>query len=113
MAKNLKSQLAEVFGGGGQVAPGGTGAVLTQPSGIDMELASQVLRQVSLDAVNRDLGVIAAREVADELERQGLRAADFANLPDFPAVVARRIVARLSRSESFAEAFRQHLGMRG
>lgn len=113
MAKDLKAQLKEVFGGGGQVAPGGTGAVLTRPSGIDMELAAQVLRKVSLDSISRDLGAIAAREVANELDRHGLKPSDFADLPDFPLVVAKRIVARLTKSEEFAKSFRQYLGMRG
>ena len=84
MPKDLKTQLENVFGGGGQVAPGGTSAVLTRPSGIDMELATQVLRQVQLDVVQRDLGAIMAREVANELERHGLKPSDFAELPDFP-----------------------------
>lgn len=113
MSKDIKSQLEDVFGGGGQVAPGGTGAVLTRPSGIDLEIATQVLRQVALDSIDRDLGAVAAREVANELERHGLKPADFAHLPDFPPIVAQRIVSRLVKSEEFARAFRKYLGMRG
>lgn len=113
MSKDLKAQLEDVFGGGGQMAPGGTGAVLTRPSGIDMELAQQILRQVALDAIMRDLGAVAAREVADELTRHGLKPSDFVNLPDFPSIAAKRIVARLAQSEEFARAFRKYLGMRG
>lgn len=113
MVKDLKDQLEDVFGGGGQVAPGGTGAVLTKPSGIDMELATQLLKQMSLDAVFRDLGAVAAREVADEMDRHALKPSDFANLPDFPMVVAKRIVARLVGSEEFSRSLQKYLGMRG
>lgn len=113
MATNLKDQLMEVFGGGGQVAPGGTAAILVRPSTIDMELAAQVVKRTSMDRVCRDLGAVAAREVADELQRQGLKPADFATLEDLPQVVAKRIAVRLLRSEEFSRSFLQHLGMRG
>jgi hypothetical protein len=112
VGKDLKSELQEVMGGGGQLAPGGTAAVLTRPSGLDLELATRIVRQIPLDSINRDLGAIAAREVADELQRHGLKAADIASLPDLPQLVARRLVARLVRSDEFARSFTQHLLMR-
>ena len=107
-----RHQLEDVFGGG-QVAPGGTGAILTQPSALSASLAEEVVKQMPLDAVYRDLGAVAARVVADEMDIKMLRPADFANLSDLPGVVAARIVEHLGKSEEFAASFRRHLKARG
>lgn len=113
MRSDIKKQLEDVFGGGGQMAPGGTAAVLVTPSGISMELAAQAVRKMSMDRVFRDIGAIAAREVANELESQGLRPADYANLEDLPRVVGKRITSYLLRSEEFSRALLQALQARG
>lgn len=113
MHSTIKRQLEDVFGGGGQVAPGGTGAVMVRPSTISMELAAQAVRQMPMDRAFRDIGAILAREVADELERQGLRPADYANLDDLSQVVGRRVTSYLLRSEEFSRALLQGLQARG
>jgi hypothetical protein len=113
MDSELERQLTEVFGGGMNVAPGGTGAVLTRPSKLSMGVAEQAVRGMPLDGVYRDLGAVAARVLADELEARSLRAADYANLPDLPKVVAKRLVGYLLRSEEFARSFSEHLSARG
>lgn len=113
MINELKRRLEEIFGGNMNVAPGGTGAVLTRPSKLSLEVTQQVVRAMPLDGVYRDIGAVAARFVADELERNSLRAADYANLPDLPEVVAKRIVGHLLRSEEFARSFSEHLSARG
>jgi hypothetical protein len=113
MDKRLRQQLEDVFGTGAQPAPGGTGAVLIRPSKLSMDLADQVVREMPLDDLYRGLGAVAARLVADELEKRGLRPADFANLPDLPAVVAKRVGGYLLRSSEFSEAFIQNLTARG
>lgn len=111
--RDFKTQLEDVFGGGGQVAPGGTAAVLTSPSKIDRELVAQVVKQVPLDAICKDIGAVAAREIANALQQYGLRPADFTDQPDLPAMVAKRIVGRLIRSEEFSRSFTKYLSMRG
>ena len=103
----------DVFGSAMQVAPGGTGAVLTRPSTISLEIAKQAVQAMPLDALYRDFGAVAARVVADELESRALRAADYANLPELPEVVAKRVVGYLIRSEEFSRAFIQALSARG
>lgn len=113
MDAKLREQLVEVFGGDMNVAPGGTGAVLTRPSKLSMEVAQQAVRSMPMDGLYRDVGAIAARVLADELERRSLRAADYANLPDLPKVAAKRIVGYLLRSEEFARSFSEHLSARG
>lgn len=95
------------------VAPGGTGAVLIRPSKLSFEVAQQTVRAMPLDGLYRDVGASAARVLADELESRSLRPADYANLPDLPKAVAKRIVGYLLRSEEFARSFSEHLAARG
>lgn len=113
MDRDLKDQLTEIFGGNMNVAPGGTGAVLTTPSTLSMELAQQVLKAMPLDALYREMGSAAAQHLADELEAKGLRAADYAQLEDLPKVVAKRLVGYLLRSTEFARGFTETLKARG
>lgn len=113
MDGKLKRQLNEIFGGAMMAAPGGTGAVLTRPSKLSLEVAQQSVKSMPLDQVYRDLGAVSARVLADELESRALRPADYAALPELPKVVAKRLVGYLLRSEEFARAFSEHLAARG
>jgi len=113
MNRALRQQLDEIFGASMNVAPGGTGAVLTRPSKLSLDVADQVVRRMPLDGLYRDVGAVAARVLADELEQASLRPADYADLPDLPKVVAKRIVGYLLRSEEFARSFSEYLAARG
>lgn len=113
MGSELEQQLKEVFGGDMNVAPGGTAAVLTRPSKLSLDVATQAVRTMPLDGLYRSVGTIAAQTLADELESRSLRPADYANLPDLPKVTAKRIVGYLLRSEEFARSFSEHLSARG
>ena len=113
MNPELERQLEEVFGGDMNVAPGGTGAILTRPSKLSLDVAVQAVRAMPLDGLYRDVGAVAARVLADELEARSLRPADYANLPDLPRVAAKRIVGYLLRSDEFAQALKQGLTARG
>jgi len=113
MDKELRRQLEEIFGGNMNVAPGGTGAILNRPSQLSLEVAQQAVKAMPLDQMYRDIGSIAARVLADELEKRSLRPADYANLPDLPKVAAKRVVGYLLRSEEFARSFTEHLMSRG
>lgn len=113
MDDNLKRQLGEVFGGNMNVAPSGTAAVLTRPSTLSMEVADKAVRTMSLDRLYRDFGAVAGRTVADQLESMNLRPADYANLPDLPHTVAKRVVSYLLKSEEFARALKKSLTARG
>jgi hypothetical protein len=113
MDDQLERQLTEIFGGNMNVAPGGTGAVLTTPSELDLEIAGQSVKAMPLDGLYRDFGAVAARVVADELESRQLRAADYAALEELPRLVSKRIVGYLLRSDEFSRSFRRHLAARG
>lgn len=69
--------------------------------------------QVDLDGVLRDLGTVAARALADDLEQKALKPSDYAAIGDLSAVVAARIAKTLLKSEAFARAFTEQLLMRG
>jgi len=96
-----------------QASPGGTGEVYVSPSGIDREIAGNAVKQLDMSAVFRDFGAVAARELANALERYALRAADYKDEPDIPAQVAKMLAAELPKSEAFVRAFRTHLETRG
>jgi len=113
MDDKLRQQLNEIFGGAMNVAPGGTGAVLTRPSKLSMDIAQQAVKEMPLDGIYRGLGSVAAEVLANELEMKALRPADYANLPDLPKVVAKRLVSYLLRSEKFARSFSESLAARG
>lgn len=113
MDRKLEQDLREVFGGGMNVAPGGTGAILTRPSKLSLDVAAEAVKTMPLDGVYRDLGTVVARALADELEGRSLRAADYADLPDLPKVAAKRVVSYLMRSDEFAQALKQGLSVRG
>jgi hypothetical protein len=113
MDGKLKHELNEIFGGAMNVAPGGTGAVLIRPSKLSLDVAQQAVRGMPLDGLYRDIGAVAARVLADEMESRSLRPADYADIPELPKVVAKRIVGYLLRSEEFARSFSDHLTARG
>ena len=104
--------LSEIFAPVG-AGPGGTATTLISPSSIDGDIVRMVADQVDLDGVLRDLGTIAARALADELEQKALKPSDYAAIGDLSVVLAARIVKALSKSESFARAFTEQLLMRG
>lgn len=108
-----RTALLEVFGDPTNVAPVGTGAVLTRASTLDKELAEKSVEGLDLSRVFRDLGAVAARELADELERRGLKPADFSSLDGLPKRVSKRLLDNLAASEVFTKSFREHLAMRG
>jgi hypothetical protein len=95
-------------------APVGTAKVLTSPSRLSNEAAEQACRTLDLDVVLRDLGAIAAREIATELESMGLRAADYSALEAIPKLMAKRLAdAVKSNPETFSKALVERLALRG
>ena len=109
----LRSQLAEVFGDPTNAAPAGTGAVLTSPSQLSFALVSQVVREMPMDSLFFQIGKLAARQLADQLERQGLKASDYAGVPELAQITAKRITSRLHASEQFAVGLVEGLMQRG
>lgn len=87
--------------------------VMTRASKLDMEFAEKVISVIPLDAVFRDLGVVVARELADEFERRGLKPSDYKHLEGLTQKVASKIAKNVTKSEVFNRALREHLGMRG
>jgi hypothetical protein len=67
-----------------------------------------------LDGAMRDLGGIVGRAIADEIEAEQLRPADYAAWPEISARARERIVKRLAAGcRNFDEALAQALGSRG
>lgn len=112
MKKTLIADLQEVFGVS-EVATT-TGFVMVRPSSISNELVAKVVREFPLEAVLKDLGVVAARELANYIEAMAMRPADYAGMPDLGIVVAERIMQALGKdSEAFTDALTAQLRNRG
>jgi hypothetical protein len=91
-----------------------TGKVMILPSGVTKDLASQAIEQIDLSIVMRDIGMILAREIANELERMALRPADYVDLPDMPQMVAARVAGELAAAPpEFLVALLDHIRLRG
>ena len=109
----LKAELSEVFGDPTNVAPGGTGAVLTTPSQLSQDLVSKIVSEMPMSILMEQIGKLAAMQIADELERQGLKPADYARVPDLPKKMAKRISGRIQGSELFLRGLVEGLTQRG
>ncbi len=90
----------------------GTAQVLTMPSDRDRKIAMSFLQDLQVEPIVRDLAIIAAREVANVLETNGLRASDYSDSTDMPAKVAAMVKKKIS-GEYFEAVFRDHLRNRG
>lgn len=107
MAK-LPKDLQEIFGSQGFFS--NTGSVMIAPSSITHQQASECVEKVNLSPLLRDLGLIMARELENELRTCGLRPADYAGLPNLPDILASRIAKALTKvPPEFANAFTDHL----
>lgn len=103
-AMGLKPKLQEVS----------TGMAMTNPTSISLEIAAAAIQEVDINPMIRDLGAIVGRELADELERLGMRPADYAGLPNNAEVMALKIASALVQMpDAFANALAETLRGRG
>lgn len=108
-----KRLLGEVFGDPTNVAPSGTGAVLTNPSKLSQDLVSGIVKEMSMDQVFYETGRLVAGFLADEIERKGLRTADYASVEGVAKLLARRITRRIQSSETFVDGLFEGMTQRG
>jgi hypothetical protein len=90
----------------------GTAQVLTTPSERDRKVAMNFLQDLQVEPIVRDLAIIAAREVANTLEANGTRAADYADTTDMAKKVAAMVKKQIG-GDYFQAVFRDHLRNRG
>jgi hypothetical protein len=110
--KEALEDLSRVFGR--PVVEVHTAVASVTPSSVSHAQARDVAKRCVLDGVLRDLGAIAARVVADELEASGLRAADYAQFDDVATIMQERIVKELQANpRKFSMALAEFLQMRG
>jgi hypothetical protein len=107
---DILTQLESVFGEGVV-----TGLSMIRPSPISKEQAAQAVKDFQLGPVLRDLGIVCAREIANELEGMGLRPADYLGMSDLVPTVIARLADALSGSPSevFQHSFLATLRLRG
>ena len=79
MTREVVDELAAVFGLNEGPIP--TGVVMTTPSSITREQAVQLAKSCRIRPIIRDLGALAAREMANELTAANLRPAKEARQP--------------------------------
>lgn len=111
--RQIRDELRNVFGL--QEGPIGTGTVLLTPSTVLKAQAIDIARRCPLRGVLRDLGAVAAREVANEMQASGLRPADYADHREIADIVLERIAKMLldDTGSEFAASVRDHLRVRG
>lgn len=91
-----------------------TGTVLITPDSISKDLVSKIVKEFPLEAVIRDIGVVAARELANHIEAKGLRAAGYAELPNLSETMSERLMQELGKEpQVFTDAFLTQLRARG
>jgi hypothetical protein len=87
--------------------------VLTTPSVLSLDIVAQLAREMPMDEVLYQAGKLLARQLADQLERQGLKASDYALVPELPKIVAKRMTGRIHSSAQFARGVVEGLMQRG
>ena len=108
MDEKTRSILKDVFG------EATTQQVLTTPTEMDGKRAEVLIEAMPIDLLLRDLGIVAARQVAEVISMAGLRPADFAGIPDIPqALVAKLVEALVMGDDRFFGAFAAQLAARG
>jgi hypothetical protein len=92
-----------------------TAHVLTLPSNISRDQAYELVKDVPLEPVLRDLAVCMARAISSELLAMALRPADYADLPDLPLMVIERLIEALAAKpeDAFIKPLIDHLKMSG
>jgi hypothetical protein len=91
-----------------------TAKIMILPAGVTKDLAAQAIEQIDLSPIMRDIGVIVAREISNELQAMALRPADYTDLPDMPQMVASRIAGELAAAPlEFVQALIEHIRIRG
>lgn len=94
--------------------PISTGVVLTTPDAMSQREALAAAEGVKLNGVLRDMGTLAGRALADELEVEQLRPADYSEWHELSVRVRERLVQRLARGcREFDEALAMALRGRG
>lgn len=91
-----------------------SGTVMIAPSGITIDLVTELLNTFELQPIMKDLGLIAARVLADKIEAMTLRPADYADLPDLATLLSQRLMHELAKDdETFANSLISNLRLRG
>lgn len=91
-----------------------TARVLVTPSEMAKKKAAQAIGKFPIEPIIRDLAAICARELANEWEGMGLRAADHADIPDVAKKVVKRLIDALAEiPEDFAVPLGEYLRLRG
>jgi hypothetical protein len=96
------------------VFEGIAGMVMTSTDSISRELVTRIVKEFPLEETLRDLGVVAARELANHIESKGLRPAAYAELPNLSEIISERLMQELGKEpQVFTDAFLVQLRARG
>lgn len=105
-------QLNDVFGL--SEGPVSTAVVLNTPGSILRAQAIVLAKECRVAPLTRDLGALAAAEMANEMMASNVRPADFADQEEIGKILRDRIIRELiERPENFYRALGEHLRSRG
>ena len=91
-----------------------TSNVLIAPSGDQRSQALRCVESCSITTILDALAHAVAEEVSNEMSAAGLRASDYAELPELPKIVAKRLIAELQKlPETFQKELKVALKLKG
>jgi len=111
--RRVRDELRNVFGVSESFTD--TATVLTTPSSVTKEQAIHTARKCPLHLM-RDLGALAARDMANELEAASLRPSDCVQFQEVIDIVRDRIIRDLldgPGADAFNKAMAEFLALRG
>jgi hypothetical protein len=112
--RKLYAELDSIFGAPHTEAFASTSQALNSPSEVSKELALQAIESMDLSQIMKDLGALVAGQIAIDLSAMSLKAADYANMPDMPQMVADRLGKEIQKAPTqFVAALIENLKLRG
>ncbi len=91
-----------------------TANTLIHPSVLSKELASDLVDKLPLEPILRNIALILAKGVGDQLSTAALRPADYQDLRELPDALIERIIEELAKKpETFFQAFQDALKIQG
>jgi len=96
-----------------RIFEGDLASTLLSVSSLAREKAKEIAEAIPLEPIVENLGILAAQELADGLEAQGLRAADYVGVEGLSEALAKRLRAYLKDPRLFQETFLTQLAARG
>lgn len=93
---------------------GDTAATLLRPTKAQSDAVSATAAEIDLKPIVGEIAIVVAERIAESIERQGMRPADYWRMNDVPETLSKRLGKALSEAPAeFLTAFQATLKGRG